>query len=182
MSDFFVQSQAAAYDSDDGADEHGSVSQYEEDTVASDVRSDVHDEHSAQAERDDRPVWLPFGDDDRDIVNARVGAAGAPGSAQAAQRIAIQMLVPREPVDDLIERVAARAPHAGAIPWRKLKSGTYFFGAQRVDVRLHEGTLFATSRRRDEPLEHFLLHASKTELARARGAQAHELMRSMQQM
>jgi hypothetical protein len=181
MTDFFVQSQAAAYDSDDGTDEHGSTSQYEEDTVASDVRSDVHGDESQQA-HDDRPVWLPFGDDDRDIVNARVGAAGAAGSGQAAQRVAIQMLGPREPVDDLIERVAARAPHAGAIPWRKLKSGTYFFGAQRVDVRLHDGTLFATSRRRDEPLEHFLVHASKTELARARGAQAHELMRSMQQM
>ncbi len=180
----------ATYESDEehmsSEDERGGV--VEDETVASDVRSDEGGVRGDEARFDDRPVWLPFGDDDPDIRAAQGGAysgggAGAYSGGAAACQVTIHMLlnVPREPIDEQIERVAGRAPFADAIPWRKQKVGLYFYGAQRVEIRAVGGQLRVKSRRvDDEPLSAFLERASKIEKARLRGVQAFHVMQQME--
>jgi hypothetical protein len=186
MTDFFVEAGGRAYDSENDIEDDedaGENVQYEADTLASDIRSDDNDETVGDGvTRDARPVWLPFGDDDRDIANALSDAKSSGlGGAGGAAKVQIHMLVARETMDDLIERVTARNPTAATVQWRKHSSGVYFYGAQRVTIRLQDGVLLVDARRTTEPLDEFLVRASKTEIARARGAKAMELMRTVQQ-
>lgn len=179
------KSGGATYESDD---EHASSSDerpIDDDTVASDVRSDEGGAANDDGGHDARPVWLPFGDDDPDIRAVQGVSVSGSGSGHggAAVKVAIQMLlhVPREPIDEQIERVAGRAPFADAIPWRKQKAGLYFYGAQRVEIRSVGGQIRVLSRRGvDEPLAAFLERASKTENARLRGVRAFHQMQQME--
>lgn len=152
-----------------------------DDSVASDVQSDVDDADNA----DGRPAWLPFGDDDEDIraANAQLSHVGAGAGSGVRRAVRVVSTIGRDATDEQIERVASRSNYTEVL-WRKQKPNWYFFGGQRVEVRapfVGAPVLVHGRRGVQESLEAFIERAGKTEVARMRGVAAYANLQQMAQ-
>lgn len=166
------------------SDEENEVDAREfEDSLASDVQSDIDGGDLDDLNGDSRPAWLPFGDDDDDVRAAHATSGNASGAGGVRRAVRVVSAIGRDAVDEQIERVASRSNFT-EVMWRKQKPNWYFFGGQRVEVRApHSGAPVRVYGRRgvEESLEAFIERAGKTEVARARGLAAYANMQQMQQ-